>query len=93
MSNNPGCTGAPWVRLRTWWAQQLPLPCGRCGEAVMPGSDWHLDHMVPRWAGGTDDTARPSHAYCNMAAGKDHPPRHRPAGLERDVVVTVSRPW
>jgi 5-methylcytosine-specific restriction endonuclease McrA len=58
-----------WRRLRTWWAQQLPLPCARCGLPVRPDDDWHLDHLVPRSIGGGDETARPSHARCNLSAG------------------------
>jgi hypothetical protein len=51
--------------------------------------------MVPRWAGGDDDTARPSHAWCNISAGQDNPAKHQPRriGLIDDAVVAVSRPW
>ena len=56
--------------------------------AVHASDDWHLDHMVPQWAGGGDDTARPSHASCNIAAGQDHPLKHHPkrVGLISDAV-------
>ena len=58
-----------WTKLRALWAQQLPLPCGRCGQPVHPGEPWDLDHLVPRSAGGGDETARPSHRRCNLRAG------------------------
>jgi hypothetical protein len=60
---------------------------------VNPGDDWHLDHMTPRWAGGSDDTARPSHAACNIAAGQDHPHPPRRIGLIDTAIPATSRRW
>jgi hypothetical protein len=85
-NRNPLYTSAPWRALRKWWAQQLPLPCARCGQPVLPGTPWDLDH--------TDDTARPSHRVCNQRAGqaiKGHN-RHT-ASLEGKDVPVVSRDW
>jgi len=70
-----------WRELRAAWSNRLPVPCVRCGNPVEPGSNWHLDHPVPREAGGRDSEARPAHAACNLAAGAafwngDQPPEH-----------------
>lgn len=82
-----------WQRQRRWWAQQLPLPCARCGQVIHPNDNWHLDHMIPRWAGGADDTARPSHAYCNLTVSNDHPRRPAAIHLADRVPPTTSRRW
>ena len=56
-----------WRKLRGEIAAMLPLPCSVCQLPVLPGSDWHLDHIVPRSRGGTE--VWPAHAKCNPQAG------------------------
>ena len=50
--------------------------CSRCGQMILPGSLWDLDHLPDRsgWAG-------PAHRYCNRAA-----PRKARAGRRRPRV-------
>jgi 5-methylcytosine-specific restriction endonuclease McrA len=58
-----------WKRTRRLFARFLPAPCGRCGQVINPGDDWHLGHRVARSQGGTNDLSnlRPEHARCNLA--------------------------
>lgn len=37
--------------------------CWRCGDAVLPDADWHLDHTDDRTGIGG-----PSHSHCNLRA-------------------------
>jgi len=41
------------------------------GKGVGVSPPWHLDHLVPRALGGTDDASNlhPAHARCNTQAG------------------------
>lgn len=57
-----------WRALRRSWAEQLPLPCARCGVVIQYGEPFDLDHTIPRALGGSDEFARPSHPGCNRAA-------------------------
>jgi len=54
---------------RARWARILartPVPCARCGEPILVGDAWHLDHEDDRLG-----YLGPSHATCNLsAAGK-----------------------
>jgi phage terminase large subunit-like protein len=60
-----------WMLRRRWWQRQLEvngwLPCARdCGEPILPGQRWHLDHIGDP---NDDSQTRPSHAPCNIRAG------------------------
>ncbi len=46
--------------------------CYLCGEPIVDGDDWNLDHIVPRAKHGrtTPDNLRPVHVDCN-ASKKD----------------------
>jgi hypothetical protein len=51
---------------RARWAPLVDsgaVACARCGQPILPGSPWDLDHDATRtsWLG-------PSHAACNRAA-------------------------
>ncbi len=59
-----------WRRARAQFAAALPLPCSVCGLPVLPGSDWHLDHVVPRLHGGR--AVWPAHKACNLSKGARH---------------------
>ncbi len=48
--------GTDWRKLR---AKTLKAPCAACGAPWEPG--FHLDHIIPRRAGGSD--SRPKHAH------------------------------
>jgi hypothetical protein len=51
-------------RERSAWAGRVAhgtTPCARCGETIVPGDPWDLDHLA-------DGSRRPSHASCNRAA-------------------------
>lgn len=57
--------------VRKQWAQQLPLPCLRCGEMVYRHQVWHVGHRIPRslrpdlqWE---QENQWPEHATCNLA--------------------------
>jgi hypothetical protein len=68
---NGGSTRA-WNTRRRWWQARIDLgeaiACYRCGGIIEPGQLWHLDHTIPRSAGGTDRDSHPSHALCNLKA-------------------------
>lgn len=59
--------GRPHREERARWqpvVEQGEAVCSRCHTAIVPGSDWDLDH--------TDDRAGylgPAHARCNRSAG------------------------
>lgn len=60
------------ANLRRWWRARLatePITCEWCGFLLTADMPWHLDHIVPVAAGGTDDPANltPLHAECNRA--------------------------
>jgi hypothetical protein len=61
-----------WRNRRQWWTQRIattPVPCSRCNVTLQPGEDFHLDHVVPRALGGTDQQTWPAHPVCNMTGG------------------------
>jgi len=45
--------------------------CGLCRQPVAFDATMHLDHIVPRCAGGADDdrNLQTAHASCNLRAG------------------------
>jgi len=63
-------TDAP--KLRVQIERRLPLPCIEgCGNPVLPGSNWHVAHIVPASQGGKTIASNvgPAHANCNLKAG------------------------
>lgn len=56
---------------RAHWRARLPLPCFRCGQAVLPEHAWHVEHVLDRHLGGSLGVENQwvSHAQCNMSAG------------------------
>jgi hypothetical protein len=73
---------------RQRWARLVDagsVSCVRCGNAISPGSEWHLDH---------DDEGTgylgPAHARCNTSAG-GRIGRERQLGLGR--IDRWSRCW
>ena len=60
--------GQPHQRARAAWKPLVEcgaVDCARCGERILPGEAWHLDH-------DDHDKSRylgPSHARCNLTAG------------------------
>lgn len=51
---------------------RLPAPCvAGCGNPVMPGTTWHVAHIIPASQGGQTTIANcgPAHASCNLADG------------------------
>ena len=49
--------------------------CAYCGKILNPFGSWHIDHVMPRAQGGTDDIANlvPACAFCNQSK-KDKTP-------------------
>ena len=43
--------------------------CYLCGEPILPGQEWNLDHVKPRAKGGKSElyNLRPTHYECNQA--------------------------
>lgn len=56
-----------WRAARAEFAAMLPLPCSVCGLPVLPGSEWHLDHVIARVHGGRE--VWPAHKACNLSKG------------------------
>ena len=53
-------------KLRARWAPRVArgdVPCARCGNLILPGEAWHLDHDDDR-----SSYLGPSHADCNSRA-------------------------
>lgn len=72
-----------WKREREKWREQLPLPCPRCSEMVMPWDHWDLDHIdIPVALGGTDSRLRPAHRSCNRKAGRELGAAIKRAGIK-----------
>lgn len=60
--------GVAHRRAREAWAEAVAagtVACARCGEQILPGEPWHLDHVD----GDRSSYLGPSHAACNTAAG------------------------
>jgi 5-methylcytosine-specific restriction endonuclease McrA len=55
------------------WEDREALSCVVCELPVDPDEEWHVDHIVPRSAGGTDDPANiaVAHGECNLAKATD----------------------
>src|SRR5262245_2937890 len=61
-----------WKAEREYWRTQLPMPCPRCSQMVMPWDHWDLDHIdIPVALGGSDTRLRPAHRSCNRKAGRE----------------------
>jgi hypothetical protein len=45
------------------------LLCPRCGQPILPGQEWDLDHVDQLWADGGGGRRLPAHSYCNRAHG------------------------
>jgi len=58
-------------KLRKLIEPQLPLPCRRCGRPVMPGSKWHVGHIIGAEFDGEPTLANvgPEHARCSTSSG------------------------
>lgn len=43
--------------------------CYLCGEPILPGQHYNLDHVIPRSKGGPTEphNLRPTHCNCNQA--------------------------
>jgi len=79
-----------WRNTRRYFAAALAttgqVPCPFCGEPVIFGEKFDLDHRIPLALGGTDrlDNLRVAHPHCNRAAAANitrerpkYPPRSR----------------
>ena len=69
--------------------------CGLCKLTIDPNltvyeSDWAavIDHVIPRWAGGSNDTnnLRITHYECNRLKNK-----HKQFALSQEQLATVNR--
>jgi 5-methylcytosine-specific restriction endonuclease McrA len=64
-----------WARQRRAWQSVMVsgvvVECPWCHDRVDPYQPWHLDHLIPVTAGGTDDVLNlhPMHPACNRAKG------------------------
>ena len=49
--------------------------CGICNERIEPWETMHIDHILPRSKGGTDDrrNLQAAHAVCNLRKGNRTP--------------------
>ena len=58
-------------RARKIAAQQIGMPCYRCGTPVLEGQMWDADHVINAVDGGDESAAniRISHRVCNRRAG------------------------
>ena len=63
-----------WRALRAGWGRRIAdslVYCFRCGERIVPGEPWDLDHVTARVDGGTFGDALPSHRSCNRRHGAE----------------------
>ena len=65
------------------------IPCGLCGTPITSPASAHLDHWVPRSAGGSDDLSNlvVVHSWCNLRKGAGH----RPPIAPRSVIAQPKR--
>lgn len=69
-------SGSTVREARAWWTPIVNaggIDCRRCGLPILPGSRWHVGHIVDRALGGGRldwrvNTA-PEHGSCNESAG------------------------
>lgn len=69
------------AQLRARVALTLPTECAWCLDTITPDQPWHMDHITPLSAGGSNtiDNVQPLHAACNLAkAAQTIPPRYTP---------------
>lgn len=82
-------SGRRWQQLRAAMQQQVDAGarCSHCGEAILPGQAWDMDHLVPRADGGAlldPANLAPAHRACNRRAGQAMTTaRRRPAHPQR----------
>jgi 5-methylcytosine-specific restriction endonuclease McrA len=69
----------------------LGTPCPLCHTPLLPQQRLHLDHVLPRAAGGPDlhSNLQVTHARCNLAKGAKPP---RTQGYESRL-SNLSRDW
>ena len=76
-------SASAWKKEREYWRTQLPMPCPRCSQMVMPWDMWDLDHIdIPVALGGTDSRLRPAHRSCNRKAGRELGAAIKRAGIK-----------
>ena len=59
-------------RERKAWAPRVQaggVACSVCGYGIVPGTPWHLDHVIPVSLGGAQGPKHPAHARCNISKG------------------------
>ncbi len=76
-----GWGGRRVTALRRDMAEQLPAPCWRCGQLILPGMAWTIGHVIEvdiapelMW---DPSNHRHEHARCNAAAGARYGNRKR----------------
>ena len=76
-----GWGGRRVTALRRDMAEQLPAPCWRCGQLILPGMAWTIGHVIEvdiapelMWE---PSNHRHEHAACNYAAGARYGNRKR----------------
>lgn len=67
----PRTTGRQLQAARAQLAATQDFTCHICGEPILHGQPWHIDHIQPLAAGGHEHPANraPAHAACNQAKG------------------------
>ena len=79
--------GARWLDVQAYVLLRDGLVCRICGLPIRAGKQ-HVDHILPRSMGGTDDPAnlRVTHPFCNNSRGP-HVGRSRCTVLHEDREV------
>jgi hypothetical protein len=68
-------------------------PCARCGQPILPGQAWDLDHVDELWIDGGAGRLLPSHASCNRRHGARVGNQRRAQRRERPMTTQQEITW
>lgn len=101
-SKRPRWGGYRAQKLRAAWKPRIEagdVLCYRCGQPILPGTRWDLDHTTAKLHLDSSDMfnpdlLHPSHAYCNRRHGQGiAAARRRPPGMPEGLTRAQRRKW
>jgi 5-methylcytosine-specific restriction protein A len=54
-TNTQRLTGSKWIGIKKRYEREHPRLCAECERKGMVGNGDELDHIIPLWAGGTNN--------------------------------------